>query len=98
MYYIFDTKKDVARGFHAHKNLQQVLVCIAGSCVVKLDDGSTIEEIKLDCPSLGLFIDKMVWHEMYNFSKDCVLMVLASDYYEEKDYLRDYQMFLSYKK
>ena len=95
VYYIFDTKDGVRRGFHAHKNLEQVLVCVNGSCEILLDDGKEKSIIKLENRNEGLFIEKMVWREMFNFSADCVLMVLASDYYYEEDYIRDYQKFLN---
>lgn len=93
-YYIFDTKDSVARGFHAHKKLQQVAVCLKGSCRFIMDDGKNKEEVTLDRPNIGILIDVMQWHEMYDFSRDCVLLVLASDYYDELDYIRDYDDFL----
>jgi dTDP-4-dehydrorhamnose 3,5-epimerase-like enzyme len=95
VYYIFDTKKAVKRGCHAHKNLQQVAICIHGSCKFHLDNGKTTSEIVLNSPQKGLFIDKMVWREMYDFTPDCVLMVLASDFFSEEDYLRNYSVFRS---
>jgi dTDP-4-dehydrorhamnose 3,5-epimerase-like enzyme len=98
VYYIFDTKDGVRRGFHAHKNLEQVLVCVNGSCEILLDDGKEKSIIKLKNRNEGLFIKKMVWLEMFNFSADCVLMVLASDYYYEDDYIRDYKEFKNYLK
>ena len=95
IYYIFGTKKNVRRGFHAHKNLKQVAICINGSCKFLLDDGKKrIDDIALDSPNQGLFIDKMVWREMYDFSEDCVLLILASEYYDENDYIRNYEEFL----
>ena len=98
VYYIFDTKNGVRRGFHAHKNLEQVLICVSGSCDILLDDGIEKNVIKLENRNEGLFIEKLVWREMFNFSADCVLMVLASDYYDEKDYIRDYNEFKNYLK
>lgn len=83
-----------ARGFHAHKDLQQVMVCLSGSCIVKLDDGKSSADIKIEASSDGLNIEPMVWHEMSDFSSDCVLMVLASNYYDEEDYMRDYSEFI----
>lgn len=93
-YYIFDTKEGVRRGFHAHKKLKQVLICARGSCKILLDDSKEKLEISLDSPDKGLLIDGMVWREMFDFSPDCVLMVLADDYYDENDYIRNYQNFL----
>ena len=94
VYYILDTKKGVSRGFHAHKVLKQLAVCIAGSCHFILDNGLEKEEIILDSPLKGLIIDKMIWHEMHDFSEDCVLLVLASAHYDENDYIRNYNEFL----
>jgi dTDP-4-dehydrorhamnose 3,5-epimerase-like enzyme len=94
VYYIFDTKSNVRRGFHAHKKLKQLLVCVAGSCKILLDDGKSKEEISLDNPSKGLLIESMIWREMFDFSPDCVLMVLADDIYDERDYIRQYDEFL----
>lgn len=94
VYYVFDTKKDVRRGFHAHKNLKQVLVAVKGSCKILLDDSKNKEDILLDSPNKGLLIKEMIWREMYEFSSDCVLLVLASDFYDENDYIRDYKEFL----
>ncbi|WHN66361.1 FdtA/QdtA family cupin domain-containing protein [Cysteiniphilum sp. QT6929] len=83
-----------SRGFHAHKDLQQVMVCLSGTCEVVLDNGISKKTVKLNNTSKALLIDKMVWHEMHEFSADCVLMVLASDWYDESDYIRDYPCFL----
>ena len=94
IYYIFGTKEDVSRGFHAHRNLKQVAICVMGRCRFVLDDGKQREEIVLDNPSTGLLIEDLIWREMYDFSPDCVLLVLASEYYDEADYIRDYQAFL----
>lgn len=93
VYYIFDTKSGVARGLHAHKELLQVMVCLKGSCRVMLDNGSTKENVVLDSPNKGLLIDSMMWREMHDFNEDCVLIVLASEHYDESDYIRDYDEF-----
>ena len=94
VYYIFGTKKDIRRGFHAHKKLKQVAVCISGSCEFLLDNGKTKKTTLLNSPNKGLLINDMIWHEMYNFSSDCVVMVLADDFYDESDYIRNYDEFL----
>lgn len=94
VYYIFGTKEDVRRGFHAHKNLKQLAICVSGSCAFLLDDGKVKEQIALTSPTQGLLIDGLIWREMYDFSADCVLMVLADNYYDESDYIRDYELFL----
>lgn len=93
VYYIFDTKKGIERGFHAHFNLQQICIAVKGSCTFVLDDGKNREEIKLANPNKGLFIEGLMWREIKNFSEDCVLIVLASEQYDESDYIRDYQIF-----
>jgi len=95
VYYIFGTREGVSRGFHAHRNLKQVAICVAGSCRFILDDGKFREEILLEKSSVGLLIEGLTWREMHAFSPDCVLMVLASEYYDEADYIRDYRTFLT---
>lgn len=94
VYCIYATKENVVRGLHAHKTLKQVAIALKGSCKFVLDDGLKREEILLDIPTHGLLIDSCTWREMHDFSEDCVLMVLASDIYDEDDYIRDYQNFL----
>ncbi|MHC5791764.1 sugar 3,4-ketoisomerase, partial [Streptococcus pyogenes] len=84
----------VPRGFHAHKDTVQVAVCLNGSCEILMDDGITKETITLNSPSQGLLIDVMQWHEMYNFSENCILMVMANEVYKESDYIRNYDEFL----
>ena len=92
-YYIFGTKASVLRGFHAHKKLKQIAVCVAGQCKMILDDGVDRIEATLDSPEKGLLIAESVWREMYDFSPDCVLLVIASEVYDEADYIRDYRQF-----
>ena len=96
VYYIYDTKEGVRRGFHAHKCLEQILICVAGSCKIHLDNGKETAEVELNNPNEGLYISNAVWREMYDFSPDCVLLVLASELYEEKDYIRNYDDFIKY--
>ncbi|MEK4083015.1 WxcM-like domain-containing protein [Psychrobacillus sp. FSL K6-1415] len=93
VYYIYNVDPKLPRGFHAHLELQQVLVCVSGSCKVILDDGHVKSEHILNEPDQGILVDKMVWHEMHNFSEDCILMVLASDIYKEEDYIRNFDDF-----
>ncbi|CAJ1260321.1 dTDP-6-deoxy-3,4-keto-hexulose isomerase [Escherichia coli] len=95
VYYIFNTKKGVMRGFHAHKNLKQVAIAVRGSCKFKLDNGTDSVEVLLNDPAQGLLIESFIWREMYDFSEDCVLMVLADSHYDENDYVRDYNAFLN---
>ena len=94
-YYLTETKEGVPRGFHAHKELMQVAVCVSGRCLMKLDDGVNKEEVWLDAPDKAIIIDRMIWREMHDFSPDCVLLVLASAVYDERDYIRDYSVFKS---
>lgn len=98
VYYMYDTGCGVRRGFHAHKNLKQMLVCVHGTCKILLDDGKEKAEILLDCPNKGLLIESHIWREMFDFSHDAVLMVLASELYAESDYIRDYNDFMTYIK
>ena len=94
VYYMYDTKEGVRRGYHAHKSLEQILVCIHGSCKVLLDNGKEKKIVSLEKPYEGLYIPNNMWREMYDFSSDAVLMVLASEVYREEDYIRDYDTFL----
>ncbi|MCC4816399.1 FdtA/QdtA family cupin domain-containing protein [Vibrio lentus] len=95
VYYLFDTENNVRRGFHAHKKLKQLAVIVKGSCRFLLDDGSEKIELLLDNPAQGLFIESFVWREMFDFSEDCVLMVLADSVYDEDDYIRNYDEFIN---
>ena len=98
VYYMYDTVPDAIRGKHAHKCLQQILICVHGSCRVLLDDGTEKEIVILDKPNEGIYISNDIWREMFNFSPDAVLMVLASELYDENDYIREYDQFLQYVK
>ncbi|WP_312739402.1 FdtA/QdtA family cupin domain-containing protein [Cedecea neteri] len=93
VYYMFNTQDGIRRGFHAHKKLIQLAIPVRGSCKFLMDDGSEKLDVILDNPASGLLIEPMVWHEMYDYSEDCVLLVLASDHYDESDYVRDYEQF-----
>lgn len=94
VYYIYGTKKDVSRGFHAHLDLKQLAVCLSGSCIMVLDNGQKREEVLMNSPEKGLLIEGLLWREMHNFSADCVLLVMASAHYDERDYIRDYEKFM----
>lgn len=96
VYYMYDTAQNVRRGYHAHKRLQQILICVHGGCTIHLDDGQECKEVRLDKPFEGLYIANNVWREMYDFTEDAVLMVLASELYDENDYIRNYQEFMDY--
>ena len=93
VYYLFGTKKNVRRGLHAHLVLKQVLLCVTGSCNILLDDGTKRESVTLDSPTKGLLINGMVWREMTDFTPDCILLVVASEHYNENDYIRNYKEF-----
>lgn len=94
VFYIYGTKQNVRRGFHAHYKTRQALVSVAGSCKIHLDNTARLDEIILDSPNKLLILEPSDWHEMYDFSEDCVLLVLASELYDSNDYIRDYGKFL----
>lgn len=85
--------KNAVRGFHAHKKLEQVIFCINGSFTLNLDDGYRKQSIKMDSPYYGIRLGAMLWHTMSKFSADCVILVVASDYYKKSDYIRNYEEF-----
>ena len=94
VYYIWGTQANVKRGKHAHKKLEQVVVCTSGSCDFILDNGEERKTVHLNNPTQGLYLKHNIWREFTNFSPDCVVMVLASEHYDEDDYIRDYDQFL----
>ena len=98
VYYLYDIAKDVTRGFHAHKKLEQILICIHGSCKIRLDNGYEKKVVPLEKPYEGLYVSNSMWREMFDFSEDAVLMVLASGLYDEADYIRNYDEFLEFVK
>ena len=95
IYYLSKLSSGQPRGFHAHKQLEQVAVCVSGYCKVLLDYGNQKECVELSSSSKALRIEKMVWHEMHDFSEDCIFLVFASEHYDESDYIRSYQDFIS---
>ena len=94
VFYIYGTQKKASRGDHSHYNTKQYLIAVNGSCKVTLDNGKTKQTFDLDEPNKGLFQDALTWGTMHDFSQDCVILVLASEYYDELDYIRDYDEFL----
>jgi len=94
-FYIYDTKPGIARGAHANRNSEFLLIAINGSCKVKIDNGSQTEIVTLDSPEKALYLDKMLWKEMYDFSYNAMLLVLTNTLYDEKEYIRNYDVFLS---
>ncbi|MEH1821865.1 MAG: FdtA/QdtA family cupin domain-containing protein [Nostoc sp.] len=94
VYYLYDVPGGAERGGHAHKQLQQLIIAMSGSFDVVLDDGHGKWRFPLNRSYYGLYISSMVWRELDNFSSGSVCMVLASTYYEESDYYRDYDEFI----
>ncbi len=95
---VFDVSSEHIRGEHAHRSLHQFFVCVAGRCNLVIDDGATRHEVVLDSPDKGVHIPPMVWATEYKFSRNAVLLVLASDYYDPEEYIRDYAEFLAYRR
>lgn len=93
VYYIFGVEDGIRRGFHSHRELNQALVCVHGKVKILVKTPEEEENILLDNPARALLIGPMVWREMYDFSKDAVLLVLASEHYDEADYIRDYAVY-----
>lgn len=93
VYYIFEVPEDSRRGFHAHEDLEQILICVHGTVKVLVDDGANNDVIMLTDPRCGLYIGPLVWREMFDFSKGAVLLVLASRHYNPDDYEKDYGQF-----
>lgn len=94
VFYIYGTLPEVRRGFHAHYKTRQALICVSGSCKVYLDDLRRKKDVTLNSPTQVLILEPNDWHEMYDFSPDCVLLVLASHLYDSEDYIRDYEKFV----
>lgn len=89
VYYIFDTKEGVVRGKHAHRNINQILICVNGTCDIELFDGKNETTVRLSDPAQGIFIEGYIWREMKNFSKGCVLLVLTDTEYAATEYIYD---------
>lgn len=94
IYYITKVPQDISRGFHAHRKLHQVLICLNGSVKIKVKSPKEEAEFTLDDSSVGLYIGPYIWREMYDFSEGAVLLVLASDYYNEDDYIRNIDFYM----
>lgn len=95
VYYLYDIPGGETRGGHAHKNLQQLIISMSGSFDVVIDDGFEKKVISLNRSYQGLYLPSMMWRDLVNFSSGAVCMVLASDYYDETDYYRNYDEFLT---
>jgi dTDP-4-dehydrorhamnose 3,5-epimerase-like enzyme len=94
VYYMYDTVPGVRRGYHAHKKLEQILICINGSCKILMDNGYEKKIVSLEKRYEGVYVAPGIWREMYDFSEDAVLMAIVSELYNEDDYIRDYDEFL----
>jgi dTDP-4-dehydrorhamnose 3,5-epimerase-like enzyme len=94
IYYTYNVKKDVIRGFHAHRNTKQVLFCLNGEIKVCLDNGKHKKDIIINNPTKGLFVDKGIWHTMPWMKDNSILLVFASTNYDESDYIRSYDEYL----
>ena len=92
-YFLYNVGKTETRGHHAHKILQQVIICLSGSCKITLYDGNLSKEIFLSSPTSALYICPMIWRVMSSFSKNAIFSVLASEIYDENDYIRDIEEF-----
>ena len=95
IYYLYDVPDGLKRGAHAHKDLQQLIIAVSGSFDVVLNDGETKVRFPLSGPDRGLYVCPMVWRELENFSPGSVCLVLASNRYDENDYFRDYDEYVS---
>lgn len=98
IYYLYDVPGGGSRGGHAHKKLQQFILAVAGSFDITLDDGESKKTYSLNRADCGLYIQKGIWRTLDNFSSGAVCLVLASEFYDENDYLREYKSFLEYIK
>lgn len=94
IYYIYDVLKDKERGFHSHRDLEQILICLGGSVKIRVKDGTNEEIITLNNSNEGLYMGPMIWREMFEFSENATLLVLASKRYNELDYIRDYDKYV----
>jgi hypothetical protein len=97
VYYLYDVPGGETRGGHAHRDLQQLIVSVMGSFDIALDDGRTTRTVRLDRAYLGLYVPRLIWRELVNFSSGGICVVLASLPYEEAEYVRDYEEFLRLK-
>lgn len=93
IFYIYGSDAGVIRGQHANRKTEFVLINIAGSSKVKVSDGESSEVITLDKPHMGVYLPRMLWKDMYDFSPDSILLVLASEYYDSKEYIRDFEVY-----
>lgn len=93
VFYIFDVSPHIIRGKHANKNSEFLFICLSGTCKVKVDNGQKQELFVLDNPQKGLYLGKMLWKEMFDFSQNCILLVLTNTYYDKNEYIYDYKTY-----
>lgn len=98
VFYIYDSDETIVRGKHANRNSEFVLINVAGKSKVRITDGKEEFVVELDKPMMGVYIPKMIWKDMYDFSKDSVLLVLSNCHFDDKEYIRDYEEYLRIKK
>jgi len=99
IYYIHGVQSpEVARGMHAHKELRSIIIAVSGSFKVNLDDGKDQKEFSLSDPTQGLYLTKMIWRDLYDFSPGATALIIANQLYDENDYIRDYKDFLELTK
>ncbi len=94
VFYVWGAPGELTRGKHAHRRVEQVAICLAGSCDFTLNDGHSVVTVHLNSPQLGVHIGTYIWGEFSNCSPDCILLVIASDYFDESEYIRDYDQFI----
>jgi dTDP-4-dehydrorhamnose 3,5-epimerase-like enzyme len=94
LFYIFENKHNVVRGKHANRFSEFLFICLVGSCKVKYFYGSAHHEVLLDKPNIGLYLPNMIWKEMYEFSKDSILLVISNTFYDKDEYISDFDLYL----
>ncbi len=94
VFYMYGSDPEIVRGQHANRKTEFVLINVSGTSRVKVDNGFETEVIELNKPRMGLYLKTMLWKDMYDFSPDSVLLVLASEHYDGEEYIRDYEEFL----
>lgn len=93
VFYMYGTDSNMIRGSHANRKSEFVLINVAGRTKIKLDDGFSSAIVELNKPRMGIYIPKMLWKDMYDFSPDSVLLVLSNEHYDSSEYIRDYEKY-----
>lgn len=94
IFYMYDSKSDVVRGKHANRDSEFVFINLKGRCKVLIDNGFKREIVLLDEPNKGIYLEKMIWKDMYDFSEDAILLILSNQLYDSNEYIRDYKEYL----